>query len=146
MTLCACNLGADAVVQTATPAGLSAALTVIAPTTTPPDPIPGAATALLNGDYDTARTLYTTTATTANPTLKCAALYGLGVTDLRAAQPAVDVAGLTAAESALTLRAYRMPADVSHVCPAWGGAALTRQKAGRDQRLSGGVSTVAGFD
>ncbi len=76
----ACNLGSvpNEVIPTSTFAGPPA------PTVVPPDPVPTAAIALFNGDYDTARAQYA--AAVANPALKCNALYQLGVTNLRSKQ------------------------------------------------------------
>ncbi len=98
----ACSLGSapNEVVPTSTPAGPPA------PTLVPPDPVPSAATALFNGDYDTARAQYT--AAINNPALKCGALYQLGVTNLRSKQYADAENALTRAlsECPPTFRAY----------------------------------------
>src|SRR5262245_29592254 len=98
----ACNLGSapNEAVPSSTPAAPPA------PTLVPPDSVPSAATALFNGDYDTARAQYT--AAIANPALKCSALYQLGVTDLRSRQYADAEQALTRAlvECPPTFRAY----------------------------------------
>ncbi len=97
-----CNLtGApEGPIPTSTPAVLPG------PTVVPPDPVPAAATALFNGDYDTARAQYTAAA--GSPVLKCSALYQLGVTNLRAKQYADAEQALTRAlsECPPTFRAY----------------------------------------
>ncbi len=89
---CSLSANADTVIPTATTANVAAP----APSAIPTDPMPDAARALLNGDYDSAIKQYMAVAAT-NPTLKCAALYGLGVSNLRLVNAAAAEAALTRA-------------------------------------------------
>jgi soluble lytic murein transglycosylase len=86
---------------------------VFTPTPTSPDPLPDAANALIIADYTTAQTLYTAAIATTN---KCAALYGLGVTDLNAGQPVDAEAALTRAltECPSTFNAYVQRGEARH--------------------------------
>lgn len=111
--LCACDLGSSTteLLPTATPA-----ITIVpAPTHIPPDAIPTAAASLLNGDFDSARTQYT--AALATSVLKCAALYGLSVTNLRAGQAADAETALTQVLTMCppTFRAYAQRAEARRV-------------------------------
>jgi len=78
--LAACNFGETTTPIPPTPSPF------VAPSMTPipANPIPGAAKALADGDFDTARAQYNAALKT--PALLCEALYGLGMTELRASQ------------------------------------------------------------
>ncbi|MHB8626011.1 MAG: lytic transglycosylase domain-containing protein [Aggregatilineales bacterium] len=88
----ACQLNSD-VTTTNVPNLPTSAVLLLTPTPVPADPIPNAAAALDTGDYDNARTLYTTAVNI--QVTHCAALYGLGVTNLRAGKPADAETALT---------------------------------------------------
>lgn len=102
LLLLGCTLGTapSEVVPTATSAAAPP------PTAIPADAVPSAATALFNGDYDTARTQYT--AAIDNNGTKCDALYKLGVVNLFAKQysDAETVLNRALTECPPTFRAY----------------------------------------
>jgi soluble lytic murein transglycosylase len=103
LALVACNFGGtDATAIPPSPTVYAAP----SPSPIPPDPIPGAAKALADGDFDAARTQYTTALAT--PALTCEALYGLGMTELRAQQYPVAESYFTRSlkECQPTFRAY----------------------------------------
>ncbi len=92
LPLSACLLSSDiGVVNTAIPP--TSAMLLLTPTNVPADLLPNAATALEAGDYDNARTQYT--AAISIQATHCAALYGLGVTNLRTGKFADSETALT---------------------------------------------------
>ncbi len=123
--LLGCNLGTppEGVIPTATLAAAPA------PTAIPADSVPAAATALLNGDYDTARTGYTAAAQV--PALKCDALYKLGVVNLFAKQYTDSEAALTRAltECPPTFRAYVQRGEARRLAGNGAGAIPDYQQA-----------------
>lgn len=88
----ACQLN-SAVTATDTPSGPTAAVLLLTPTPVPTDPVPNAAAALDIGDYTNAQTQYAAAVNV--PSTHCAALYGLGVTNLRTGKYADAETALT---------------------------------------------------
>ncbi|MHB8625686.1 MAG: transglycosylase SLT domain-containing protein [Aggregatilineales bacterium] len=92
-------------------AAVSTAKALNAKQVTPTDAMSAAKSALFNGDYDAALTLYTSAS--ADPNLKCDALFGMGTTNLRAERydDAESAFTRSLTECAPTFRSYVLRGD-----------------------------------